>query len=752
MADDGNWTVYPAFHNASRAVALGSRVFVLSDGGMFAYDTEDTSVEIFSTANKLNDFNIHDIRLCSNDKLIFILYTNGNIDLMKEDGSVYNITDIKDKTLSDKTINDLNIVGSYAYISINSGLIVVDIANRLINNYYALGMKVNSTTMANNTIYAATSEGVYAGKTSDNLLDISNWKNIATNKLKKLITFNNSIYTETGSGLYKVSNSENFKLTKLNSTVYNSWDETNGMIFLSDGNNVSSIDSKDNIVDYTNDTVLSVTYANGKYWLAQAGRGLVGTTLADKKFTTKVAGIIPESPIRNYASFLRMADDRLLIAGGSFNFSALYYPGTLMKYENNKFTAFDEAGPIKEVGEFCYRNLTDIAQDPNDTEHHFAGSAMNGIYEFKNYKLVKHYNHTNSTLSSILPESTYPERYVRTTGLEFDQSGNLWMLNNEVDTIIKIRKSNGSWTSLYFEEMAGNPSMDKILFDKRGWAWVNSRRRTSSGCLAGAFVIKTDGTIPSTADGMKRRLLTNIVNQDGTYYNIDLMKDITEDLDGNIWFATDKGVFVTYAPDQVFDSDDFRFYQVIIPRNDGSGLGDYLLTGVDINCITIDGGNRKWIGTSSNGVYLVSANGEEELLHFTTKDSPLISDNVTSIAVDGKTGMVYFGSAEGLVSYLGDATDPADDMKRDNIKVYPNPVRPDYTGKISITGLAYNSNVKIVNAAGRLICEGTSNGGQFTWNGMNSAGKQCGSGVYYVLATDSEGNKGAAQKFVIVRR
>jgi hypothetical protein len=172
---------------------------------------------------------------------------------------------------------------------------------------------------------------------------------------------------------------------------------------------------------------------------------------------------------------------------------------------------------------------------------------------------------------------------------------------------------------------------------------------------------------------------------------------------------------------------------------------------VNVKCITIDGGNRKWIGTSGSGVYLISHDGLETIHHFTVDNSPLISNNIYSIAIDGQTGEVFIGTDRGLVSFMGDATEPESEMDDDLLKVYPNPVHPDYQGQITITGLMFNSNVKIVNAAGRLVHEGTSVGGEFTWNGRLSSGKRAASGIYYVLATDEEGNEGATTKFLIVR-
>ena len=175
------------------------------------------------------------------------------------------------------------------------------------------------------------------------------------------------------------------------------------------------------------------------------------------------------------------------------------------------------------------------------------------------------------------------------------------------------------------------------------------------------------------------------------------------------------------------------------------------MNGVNATCITVDGANRKWIGSGGSGLYLISADGQQELFHFTKSNSPLLSDNINDIAIDGETGEVFIATDAGLCSYTSDAIDAEDELNKSNIKVYPNPIRPESRQLVRVTGLAYNTNVKIANAAGRLVYEGTSNGGEFTWNCRTTAGKPVSTGVYYILAADENGNKGASAKVLIVR-
>ena len=169
-----------------------------------------------------------------------------------------------------------------------------------------------------------------------------------------------------------------------------------------------------------------------------------------------------------------------------------------------------------------------------------------------------------------------------------------------------------------------------------------------------------------------------------------------------------------------------------------------------MTAVVIDGGNRKWFATSANGAYLIGADNMTELEHFTSDNSPLLDNNVESICIDGKTGEVFFGTASGLCSYMGDATEPSDEMTKDNVYAFPNPVRPDYTGPITVTGLTINADVKIVTANGALVAEGRSSGGTFTWDGCDKRGKRVASGVYMVETATQDGGKGTVCKIAIV--
>lgn len=670
MADEGEWTIYSAYHDMTKSVKIGSSYYVLANGDLFSYDTEDNSISTYDKSNVLSDFGIYDIAYSKTSDVLLIIYSNCNIDLLRIGKECVNLPDLKNKSLSDKTIYEVNITGNKAYISTGAGIVVVNLDDCYFENLYYFGSAVETTRVSDLRIYASTTSGVYVGEKTDNLLDPNNW----------------SLKTDT-----EMSDNQEYS-------------------------------------------------------------GLTNENVSDTSALNIVTTAIPyglNSPVRNYSYKLSMVDGRLLVAGGNFYYEPeIDYDGTAMKYEDGKWTNFDETVAVTAVGSLLYRNVTDIIQDPKDTEHHWLGTKKSGIYEFRNYIMTNHYSYDNSPLTSILPENKNAARYVRVTGLQYDPEGNIWMCNNECDTVIRILKNDGIWISYFYDEIAGYPTFDNIMFDSRGWAWINCRRTTQS-CSAGMMVINTNGTV-DTQDDDSYRFIKSFYNQNGTYYTPNLFYCSSEDLNGYIWIGTEEGLFVSYSPDNVFSSD-FVFNQVVVSRNDGSNNADYLLNRIPVKCIAIDGGNRKWIGTKGDGVYLISSDGQETVQHFTTKNSPLISDNINDIEIDGESGEVFIATTSGLCSYAGDATDASSDMSDGSLKVYPNPVRPEYSGNLHITGLMFDSNVKIVNAAGRLVTEGTSVGGEFTWNCCDNSGKRCKSGVYYALCCDENGNTGAATKFVIIR-
>jgi hypothetical protein len=756
FADDGIWRVYAAYQNATQTVSMNGLVYVLSDGNLYSYDPEDTSVTTYDKSTVLSDFDIFTILPCQETKEVVIVYKNGNIDFLDSDGDVFNLPELKTKTLNMKTLNDAVVEDGMLYISLNSGIICVDVKKRAFGDYYTFTTEIRSADIYDGDLLALTPQGLYRGHLADNLLEPANWELIAPKATfyHKIRVFDDTVYMRWAGGLTYFKDLEKGQTASVfqERTTTDIWICNDKLYAITDQGHLIEVSDPATYVTYNNSLgIQSLCHSFKTYWGACGTDGLCSMSIDNDTIIQKAGSIMPDGPIRDFSYKLNLIGNRLLVAGGVFNYSGeLNRRLTVMKYENGKWTPFDESG-YDTYGELFYRNACDVVQDPTDPEHHFVGTARSGIYEFKNYQLVDHFTYDNSPITSILPTLATAGQYVRTTSLQFDSQRNLWFTNTECDTIIRIFKADRTWTSYYVPEIKGNPTFDHILFDERGWAWINSRRSGGNNVKAGFLVVNPNGN-PGNPAGFTHKFVSQFYNQDGMLYQPVLMTSFCFDLDGALWLGYDKGLFKLDNPGNVFKSEDDRLTltQVKVPRNDGTDLADYLLNEVPVKCIAVDGGNQKWIGTSGYGVYLISADGLETIEHFTTSNSPLINDDVYDIKINGQTGEVFIATAGGLCSYIGEATDPVKKFDKDLVKVYPNPVKPEYDGKIVVRGMMLNSDVKIVNAAGWLVNQGRSIGGTYSWDGRLSSGKRAGAGIYYILGTDEEGNNGVVGKFIMI--
>lgn len=742
----GEWSVHLAYHNVTQTAPAGDLIYAISDGALFSYDKKDQSISLYNKVNLLSDNNIGYIKYSNAHKTLIIVYKNSNIDLLIN-GKISNIPDLMNKTMSqDKTLNSINVAGDYAYLSTNFGILVLNLKKNEIANTYILNKKVYSSAVLNNTIYAATEKGLFKGKLTDNLLDNNNWELANETVFSQFLLFENKLMGNiAGSGIFEY-NTETNTLIKRVGGNYSFGEVYDDKLIAGNSNSILIFDHYDsfkntNLQDSFNH--LSYTKGDDYYWGSNGNEGLNGYKLTtDNKLEKSVTSIIPDSPRRNLPYYMTFTNKRLLICGGGMTYDRLNNPGTIMMYEDKKWYNFQEEG-IKDKTGLNYKDITSIIQDPKDPEHHFASSGGEGVYEFRNKEFVKLYSIDNSTLKSVLPNASSKLNYVRINGLQYDKNNNLWMVNSYVDNVINILKEDGNWISLYNSELVGKPTCERIIFDKRGWAWITSMRYEP-----GVFCLNTNGTLEDQSDD-QTKFIGSFTNQDGTNLGKLSILSIAEDKNGAIWIGTEKGPLVINSPTRFFD-DDFYCTQVKVPRNDGTNLADFLLAKEKINAICVDGANRKWIGTESNGVFLLSDDGLETVHHFTTSNSPLLSDRIQSIAINPNTGEVFIGTDQGLMSYMSDATEGGTSFS-ETAHAYPNPVRPDYTGIITVTGLVLDSDVKITDIKGNLIYTGSSVGGQFTWDGKNAKGKRVASGVYLVLAADKEGKEGIATKILIIK-
>ncbi|HKI90095.1 MAG TPA: two-component regulator propeller domain-containing protein, partial [Draconibacterium sp.] len=376
-----------------------------------------------------------------------------------------------------------------------------------------------------------------------------------------------------------------------------------------------------------------------------------------------------------------------------------------------------------------------MVADPNDPDHIFVGSWGGGLLEFQGDQFLNRFTNHNSPLETALPQQP-DEPYVRIGGLGFDSEGNLWITNSDVAKNLVKRSPSGEWESFVLPEVASQRNIGQMVVTQNDDKWILVPRGHD------AYVVDKTGT-------QKKRLLVTSYFNNGENEFFTRMNDvysIAEDNNGEIWIGTSKGVAVYNNPGRIWETDNLYASQPGLDLNDG--IYHPLLETETVTAIAVDGGNRKWLGTKSSGVYLISENGEKELKHFTQENSPLLSNTINTIAINQKNGEVFFGTNEGLISYMGDAIGGNDAYE--NVYVYPNPVRETYDGPVTITGLIENTDIKITDISGNLVYKTISLGGQAIWDGKNLNGHRVSTGVYMVFCSNKDGSQTHIAKLLFI--
>lgn len=444
----------------------------------------------------------------------------------------------------------------------------------------------------------------------------------------------------------------------------------------------------------------------------------------------------PGGPKYNYFGYMKIHENKLYTCNGGMWDAKKPASIQVLDIDNNEWKVYKNEGIGEKYGIRYYDILT-LDVDPRDSKHVMAGMAA-GLFEFYDGELVKYHNYENSPISFVVGLEGHVN-YQIICSLLYSKSGDLYVANSASNKYALLKlDSNNNWSGIdKFNTIESTGNLKFMNIDSENKLWVYSDYWDHTAVYS--FDLSTDNITE----------YSNFVNEDGAIIsNVERCYSLAEDHEGNIWIGLNQGLFVLT---EEYKKDPTKgFYQVKVPRNDGTNYADYLLSGLNITAIAIDNANRKWIGTNGSGVYLISADNMAEEKHFTASNSPLLSDNVQSIIIDERTGIVYIGTESGLCSYHSEATQANEEMDSDNVWAYPNPVTPEYKGMINITGLSINSDVKITSSNGTLVAQGRSTGGSFQWNGNDLRGKRVASGVYMVHTAKSDGSKGTVCKVTII--
>lgn len=748
----GEWRTHFSYKTTDQVVLADDKVYVEASGKMFSYQLSDGKIQTYTTLDGLNGHTVAFLGWSAPQKTLIIVYSDGNVDFLTERGLI-NLPDFKNKSLTgNKTIYGLRVFGNEAFLSTGVGLLVLDVAKREFSENYYLGFSSLYTTCTDvclwsDSLMVATPNGLYVGSRSDNLQDVSFWKTasfVQESKVRKLVRFGSDFFALAMNGILYKGGPGRWQafLSQPGMTDVSVQD---ARLFVCAGLNTFMYDQNLNpvpIQSVLDHSVAWDAYRN-KLFMASGASGLTILRLENGSYVLEKDSIIPEGPAQNTAWNAFFKDGAYYATAGARWGDRYFYEGDIFVYENDSWSSLpDRQHMISTIG-YQPADFLNMAVDPNDQSHYFITTWGDGMLEFRNNVFYKQHGPGNSPFRNVIPG-----RFCRVDGATFDEDGNLWVLNSRYnppgnpDSSLCILKPDGTWIQPFYPAMKSSPTWNSIVFTTRGQAWMNAARERY-----GIFVLDNNGTLEDVSDD-RAKAFDNFIDQDGNVLAPYYITCMTEDKNGTVWIGTNLGPILATGVSRVFEKD-YSFTRVKIPRNDGTDNADFLLNEIRINCIAVDGANRKWLGTNGNGVYLLSPDGLKTIHHFTTENSPLPSDYLWSIAVNPETGEVFLGTDAGLVSYRSDATEGSSDYN--DIHVFPNPVRPEYNGMITVTGLMEKSQVRITDLNGNVLASGTSLGGQFSWNGILKSGKRAASGVYLVYCASEDGVESQACKFMIVR-
>lgn len=467
-------------------------------------------------------------------------------------------------------------------------------------------------------------------------------------------------------------------------------------------------------------------------YVANGGGGLLRMDLFD---APRDAAWAPDGPPVAAVRNIDCWNDACWVASGAVDgaWTSLYYEhGMFGQVAGDWVHIAAGEGSNSVVG---VRDFMAVSIDPLDPAHVCFGSWEDGVFELRGGRVVNHYTPANSTLSEA-DFGGSPRTGVG--GLDFDADGNLWVTNAFAENPLHVLSAAGEWAAMDLGNALGAEGfLEQVMAARNGYIWAVIPRG------GGVLVYDPAGTPMDVSDDDWR-----VLTKENAGLPSDNVLCIEEDLDGEIWLGTEAGPAVVYLPSAIFEAgfDGDLASQILIQQD---GNFQYLLETEAVTCIQIDGGNRKWIGTQTSGAYLIEADGLDQIAHFTAASSPLLSDNVFDIAINHGSGEVFFGTEKGLVSRLGEATNFVAAI--DEVTVFPNPVRADFEGPITVDGCAYGSTVHVTDVGGRRVATLTSAGGRAVWDGTGPDGEPVPFGVYLIFVTDAKGKSGGVAKLAIVR-
>lgn len=716
----GAWRLHPSFRQMTALADAGEWVYAASANGLMRYRKTDGETQTIDKTDGLTGNNFSALAWHEPSKTLVIGYTDGQIDLLSDE-TVVNIRTLATAPLigiqAARRINHILVQNNFAYLSLPFGIAVVDMnAKRLRENYLNLGgngetVAIFQTAILRDSLFAATSQGLRATSlaASVNRLDFRNWRTVfASTNLRTVAAAGNLLLA--GVNFSDVFRYENGRWARLQLPAA----QYNHIALQADGATVCLADGQ--LIEWaTTGQMQLITHPELRMPRQSLRAGIIRYVADFESGLLQISGATVRnlSPAGLFAPLVR----RTAFVNG--NITAFYGGFTANGQPENNTDGFSVFSSGK------WTNYNDAAGNPNalppvrdwltavaaDAERVWLASFADGLWTWQ------------PSANRLQRATDAPN--VRISGIADDGRGGLWLtaLGTGNNPSVFRRAPNGTWRAYPTGAFNGGNALAPTT-DDAGNAWI-------------PFNPATGGGLAIVAENGRVRLLGTQRGQ-GALPSPNVLA-LANDRQGAMWVGTDNGIAVFFdAASAVGNNSDAQ--RVVFNLRE-------LLRGETVYAIAIDGGNRKWIGTA-RGAWLFSADGSREIYHFTAANSPLLSDEVRHISIHPQTGEVFFTTDKGLVSFRGTATDAGRTFA--DVRVFPNPVPPAFSGLITLDGLAANVSVKITDAAGRLVYETRAEGGTAVWNGLDYQGRTTRGGVYFVYAADANGEERMVTKFVKV--
>lgn len=747
----GQWRLHVPSGKAIDVVATDDAVYTAYANGVSEYHFQSTELSMWDAVNALSDITVSCLATCESDNSIFIGYENGNIDKIK-DNSVTNIPAIKLAQIQgSKKIYKMVEHNGHMYLATGFSIVKIDPSkDEVRDTYYPTNGNdaIVDVTFRNDTIFALAEDRMYIGDLNNPALaDPAQWTVdvrvpvITVGMYDDMQLFNDEIFFTRVIDGYGLDTLYRLTATTTNVAVVESFPmeiasitEINGNLVVNYGgpmfydanmNMVNSIYSYSFGIPNSN----QIIYANGYYYIADNFYGLVEYGSIENSRQIAYPG-----PPKNTFYSMDWERGRLAVVGGGLSEVFVTFSNSgLYLFEDEEWELRDRSNMdlwTPDVWDFV-----SVAINPKDKEEIAVGT-----YSFVPLSIM---DGSGQVVDTITPNNS-PIEYTSLnngwsyiSGLDYDQDGNLWVLNGYSNEPLKVYSDEGQWYSYDLGVSAKSKFTKKLIVDYEDNKWLSI-----SG--VGLYGYNDGGTLDNTGDDQV--VLLNSGEQTGALPSNEVTA-IAIDFDNEVWIGTDNGFAVLYNASGAFGAS-YGEYNAQRIKLEFEGNVEYVLGATHVTDIEVDGANRKWFATANSGIILLSADGLEVLEHHTTDNSPLISNNVLDIKLDHNTGELFIITDKGLISYRTDAT--YEDPTYSNVEVFPNPARPDFEGPITIQGIKYDSDVKITDVAGNLVYKTTSNGGTATWNGKTLTGERVKTGVYLIWTAPNNGKGRMVGKVLVV--